>query len=153
MNWNAIGAVGEVVGALAVIATLAYLARQVKQTRIQIRDQLEQGLRNTGFEAYAPIYEGEHARIFHTGLISPGELEAHEAYVFDLLMWRHFSTVLRLKSLYDEGHLTDVDRATYVRHYRHRIFGYPGARTWVEANTAGTPAEEVFAELVAGESH
>ena len=29
MNWDAIGAVGEIVGAVAVIATLAYLARQI----------------------------------------------------------------------------------------------------------------------------
>ena len=31
MNWEAIGAVGEIVGAIAVIATLAYLAIQVRQ--------------------------------------------------------------------------------------------------------------------------
>ncbi|MEH6591642.1 MAG: hypothetical protein V7746_15385 [Halioglobus sp.] len=32
MNWDAIGAVGEIVGALAVFITLAYLAVQVKLT-------------------------------------------------------------------------------------------------------------------------
>jgi hypothetical protein len=32
MNWDAIGAVGEVLGALVVIATLLYLARQISQT-------------------------------------------------------------------------------------------------------------------------
>ena len=31
MNWDAIGAIGEVFGALAVIATLLYLARQIRQ--------------------------------------------------------------------------------------------------------------------------
>jgi len=31
MNWEAIGAVGEVVGAAGVIATLAYLAHQIRQ--------------------------------------------------------------------------------------------------------------------------
>jgi hypothetical protein len=31
MNWNAIGAVGEIVGALAVVFTLIYLARQISQ--------------------------------------------------------------------------------------------------------------------------
>jgi hypothetical protein len=33
MNWDAIGAVGEILGALAVVATLAYLAMQTKQSR------------------------------------------------------------------------------------------------------------------------
>ena len=36
MNWQAIGAVGEILGALAVLITLVYLARQVKHAR---RDQ------------------------------------------------------------------------------------------------------------------
>lgn len=31
MNWDAIGALGEVVGAVAVVATLIYLARQIRQ--------------------------------------------------------------------------------------------------------------------------
>ncbi len=31
MNWEAIGAIGEILGAIAVVATLAYLAVQVRQ--------------------------------------------------------------------------------------------------------------------------
>ena len=30
MNWDALGAMGEIVGALAVLATLYYLAAQIK---------------------------------------------------------------------------------------------------------------------------
>ena len=33
MNWDAVGAIGEIVGALAVVATLGYLASQIRQTR------------------------------------------------------------------------------------------------------------------------
>ena len=32
MNWEAIGAVGEVGGAIAVVATLAYLAAQIRHS-------------------------------------------------------------------------------------------------------------------------
>jgi len=31
MNWQAIGAIGEIVGAVAVVATLLYLARDIRQ--------------------------------------------------------------------------------------------------------------------------
>ena len=34
MNWDAIGAIGEIVGATATVLTLAYLALQIRQTRI-----------------------------------------------------------------------------------------------------------------------
>ena len=33
MNWDAIGAIGEILGALAVVGTLLYLALQMKQVR------------------------------------------------------------------------------------------------------------------------
>lgn len=33
MNWEAIGAIGEVSGALAVVLTLLYLARQISESR------------------------------------------------------------------------------------------------------------------------
>ena len=48
MNWDAIGAIGELVGAMAVVMTLAYLAIQIKQgtraTRAQTRSMLTQQL-------------------------------------------------------------------------------------------------------------
>ena len=34
VNWEAIGAVGEVVGALGVIVSLSYLAAQIRTTRV-----------------------------------------------------------------------------------------------------------------------
>lgn len=37
MNWDAIGAIGEIVGAVAVVATLFYLAVQVRETRKDAR--------------------------------------------------------------------------------------------------------------------
>ena len=37
MNWDAIGAVGEISGAIAVVVTLIYLTVQIKQNSQQIR--------------------------------------------------------------------------------------------------------------------
>ena len=37
MNWDAIGAIGEVVGALAVFITLGYLAVQIRQNTKAVR--------------------------------------------------------------------------------------------------------------------
>jgi hypothetical protein len=42
MNWDAIGAVSEGLGALAVFITLAYLAVQVRQTREDVRRSISQ---------------------------------------------------------------------------------------------------------------
>jgi hypothetical protein len=37
MNWEAIGAIGEIIGAIAVIASLAYLAVQIRNQNIESR--------------------------------------------------------------------------------------------------------------------
>ena len=36
MNWEAIGALGEIIGATAVFGTLLYLAIQIKQVRSEL---------------------------------------------------------------------------------------------------------------------
>lgn len=47
MNWDAIGAIGEIIGAAAVLVTLIYLALQVRQAR---RMQLAESIRATRAE-------------------------------------------------------------------------------------------------------
>ena len=44
MNWEAIGAVGEVFGALGVIATLGYLAVQIRQNTKTVRTSTYQAV-------------------------------------------------------------------------------------------------------------
>ncbi len=39
MNWDAIGAIGELLGAAGVIVTLVYLARQIQQNNRQLKGQ------------------------------------------------------------------------------------------------------------------
>jgi hypothetical protein len=41
MNWDALGAISELLGAIAVFATLAYLAVQVRQSNIVTREQAQ----------------------------------------------------------------------------------------------------------------
>jgi hypothetical protein len=43
MNWEAIGAIGEISGALAVVLTLLYLARQIQESRKATVAQIYQG--------------------------------------------------------------------------------------------------------------
>ena len=44
MNWEAIGATGEIVGAIAVVVTLIYLATQIRQNTRQLASASLQGL-------------------------------------------------------------------------------------------------------------
>jgi hypothetical protein len=43
MNWDAIGAIGQILGSVAVFVTLGYLAVQVRDARSEARRALSQG--------------------------------------------------------------------------------------------------------------
>ena len=65
MDWEAIGAVGEVLGALAVLASLIYLARQIRQNtqmmKSTVRQQINAVSQQTGYKL------AEHADILTKG--------------------------------------------------------------------------------------
>ena len=86
MDWDALGAIGEIIGAVAVVVTLAYLARQIRnQNRANdiaayegIADAFNQI--NLMLSADAELY-----RIFVTGLYEPSALNDEEAGRFSIL--------------------------------------------------------------------
>ena len=47
MNWDAIGAVGEIIGAAGVIITLAYLATQIRQNTNQLKGEAISSINDT----------------------------------------------------------------------------------------------------------
>ena len=72
MNWEAIGAVGEVVGAMAVIVTIAYLARQIRANSNQMKVGSLIALNHLTNEAFDPIYNNDrNIRIWTQGQASP----------------------------------------------------------------------------------
>ncbi len=47
MNWEAIGAIAESLGAVGVITTLAYLAQQIRQNTSTVRTSASSAIRQT----------------------------------------------------------------------------------------------------------
>lgn len=55
MNWDALGAIGELVSAFAVLITLVYLTLQVRQSNRLMQAQHRETNRNAVVETYDPI--------------------------------------------------------------------------------------------------
>jgi len=55
MNWEAIGAIGEIVGALAVVASLAYLVIQIRQNTAAVATATYESMM-TGFNDINVIF-------------------------------------------------------------------------------------------------
>ncbi len=92
MNWEAIGAIGEVLGAVGVIITLAYLAVQMRQSNRLAKRAAVQGVlagraeMNRFIASHPDLNE-----LIWKGMESPHELDESEWRRFTLA----FSTVIR----------------------------------------------------------
>ena len=127
MNWDAIGAVGEVVGAAAVVVSIVYLAVQIRQntnsTKSAVESEIALTLANAAFEgADGPIPE-----IMFRGLGDFDKLNDEEKarFVFYVLGW------FRVWQLaYDQrnaGNLSD-DSWESLTHFIASAYASPGVR-------------------------
>ena len=88
MNWEAIGAIGEVLAAIAVVISLAYVASQVKSGT----QALKTTTRGASFHSlqdwnYAVLSEPDIAWIFQRGMAEPHVLDEHQQARFVHLMY------------------------------------------------------------------
>jgi len=87
MNWDAVGAVAEILGALGVIVTIAYLAIQIRQNSKLLASSLADSIRNGLNEATRIIAsDREVARIFRTGIHDRASLNETDGFQFDALL-------------------------------------------------------------------
>ncbi len=142
MNWEAIGAIGEVLGAAGVIITLAYLAVQIRQNS----HQLERSLQATRISADDAIARGfdrwrqllisdeKMSEIYVRGLQDISTLDPNERHRFNQLLNTFIWTAWQM------WRLDDVMGATNSEIFRH-LLRHPGGREWYTTTRAYFPEE------------
>jgi hypothetical protein len=91
MNWEAIGAIGEVVGAFAVIATLLYLAVQIRQNTKAIRSTTLTAI--TEHKHFELRWSSDIAPAWRKALTDPSSLTPDESW--QVAEWMASSFVAR----------------------------------------------------------
>ena len=86
MNWGAVGAIGEIVGALAVIATLVYLAQQVRLSNRIAFASSEIELKNSFSPVNEAVYGNTEIAQLLSRAINP-DAEFEDAEKFMLIAW------------------------------------------------------------------
>ena len=140
MNWEAIGAVADIVGAVAVVVSLVYLAVQIRQNTKQLE---EQG-RAQRFSALGVLFDNWRnfraniisdlavAKIWRRGNEDPDQLNEDERIVFDLLL---IDLVWGFAANWMVG--VDEGLGSYLRDDiadNLLIYATPGFRTWWRTN-------------------
>ena len=116
MNWEAIGAIGEVVGAIAVILSLLYVGRQIHTSSQIALAVTERDAAKAWSDTTASLSQDPQiASVYARGIKNEDELSEHERIQFESLINRmmlHHSNVLRMyeKGLVEKDLLDSTDR-------------------------------------------
>lgn len=147
VNWEAIAAIGQMVGAAGVIVSVAYLAIQIRQsteaTRLSAVQSQERAIEaiNLAISSHDTLNE-----LLEKGMNRPDQLsaaEGHRLHVFMMQVFRAFESAHRLHL----SGLLDAEQwnfhFTAIRNYK----GLPGFQGWW--NAAGQYFDTPFQSLVA----
>jgi hypothetical protein len=154
VNWEALGAIGEVVGAVAVVVTIGYLAVQIRQNTRSLRAGAFQQYRQQSAELSRLLAEPDMASIYRTGLYSPDRLTEEGRTRFAAMMVFAFNSeenffLLRKLGLIDDT-LWAGGRTAYLRW----LLRHDGAARWWERNRQMmSPAFCEYVEALGGEEN
>lgn len=130
MNWDAIGAVGEILGAAGVIVTLAYLARQIHVSNRAARRAAEQELMDLTFALMSQIgADAEVARIWTKGLLGFEDLTSTEQVRFHTVAYQMMALFERFFYLNRTGEI-DPYIAEPNANTRRAMVAAPGLQAW-----------------------
>jgi hypothetical protein len=108
VNWEALGAIAELVGSVAVVATIAYLIVQIRQNTKFAKIDAAQQLRAGMNDVLRGISDNTDAlRTYEKALTEPQNLERTEKIRFDLIVLQMLRVSESLYLLYADDYLSD----------------------------------------------
>ena len=130
MNWPAIGALGDLIGAVAVVVSLIYLAIQVRQNTNAMRaETAREVVASMRTNNTTVICDPELFRIFSTLTENPGQLPAEERGRATHLLFNHFRSIEDAHHQYTKGNLDEDIWAGWSRTFSDYI-NSPGWREY-----------------------
>lgn len=133
-NWEAIGAIGEVVGAAGVILTLAYLALQMRQNTTAQRRATAQATVSSLTSWYElGAADPDFALLWTKGMARSEELSDEERTRFIWMIARLFSTLEETFAQYQHGMVAEEKEEEEEEWDRWRTL----MRSWLENDVIG----------------
>lgn len=130
VDWDAIGAIGEIGGAIAVVVTLVFLSRQVKEASRQFTLSSAAEANDLYSNAWWPIYQSkENLRIWTVGQRDPTSLEPDDLEIFMLFMTRLMAVYDTVVEHYTEGAISE-DKMTRYKDFTKQFLFSPGGEVW-----------------------
>ena len=134
VNWEAIGALAELAGALGVIASLIYLSVQIRSNTKQLKFAAMQSVGESIDRAFDPIYSEPCLSIWSKGHHDLASLSPAESTAFSNLMGRQLHNFSNLIDAQLQGVIDRRRSETLYHEFYRELFGSPGAKQWLAEN-------------------
>ncbi len=142
MNWEAIAATGEILGAVAVLVTLIYLAAQIRQNTATVATATYDSVLNEINNINIAIAQNEAlASIVYHGMYDPDSLSEMDRVRFSFVFRGVCNQWLKMFRLHEKGVLTRSEFELYAAEMA-QVFRTPGGRMFRDGH-------KVYAELFA----
>jgi len=128
MNWEAAGAIGEIIGALAVFLTLIYLALQIRQNTKAVQASAVDASISKVTSVRQSMYESaEIAGIYIAGIANPDDLDELSRTRFRLLM---HNILLAISNIYSQTNFAGLSSSMWESQLvlLRRVVTSPGGR-------------------------
>nr|AEA07652.1 hypothetical protein [uncultured bacterium] len=130
MNWEAIGAIGEVLGAAAVVATLGYLAVQIRQNSRAVKNSAAQSLLSEANESLrVASSHPTTARAVILGQTLFDELSEGEKAQFITWMFAWMRTIEQAYLQFLQGYIDEEIWEGHMAHHQQLIHA-PAIKEW-----------------------
>ena len=147
MDWGAVAAVAEILGAVAVVVSLVYLASQVRQANVQAQGAAHAGWLTTWNDTIKGwVRDHDTVRIMQGGFAVLQSLSRVEQAVFAqqlaaLINHWHLAADLQDRGLLDEQLYRGVTQVVLS------VCATPGAKDFLESNAAAFPRGAQLLEM------
>ncbi len=130
-----LGSIGELIAAFATIATLLYLALQIKRSAAATRAEARRSMDVSGYDLTSQIAgDPETAHIFMAGLTKPQTLDPEQTLRFHLLMSYFFTSIDSALRESRTGTMSHEQLAMQLARNR-PMLDTPGGAAWWGANS------------------
>ena len=130
MNWDAIGAVGEILGALAVVGSLVYLAFQIKISNRAARQAAIREVQDLNSDFLSTINSStENCRIWVKGCFNDVDLSVYEKFQYRSFLNHMNSQQERFYRSHENGELEEWIWVSSIGPWR-RVWTSPGYQAW-----------------------
>ena len=141
------GAIGEILGAIGVVVTLVYLARQIRENSRQVRVGSIIAINHLINEAWNPIYNNDrNIRVWTTGLKNPAELGEEDLALFHLFMARLANVLTTAFSQHRYDALDSEEFRKYAE-TTNSLLQSPGGQHWLAEGGSAIITEDAMALL------